>query len=64
MDNSNEAVNKILGLEVPVGLLKINIIENKPGVDHTIIIPPESRALKDEELDQIAGGGAGVMPLS
>ncbi len=42
-------------MEVTEGL-KINIIENEPGVDHTIILPPESGSLKDEELDQIAGG--------
>ncbi len=42
-------------MEVPEGF-KINIIENEPGMDHTIILPPESGSLKDEELDQIAGG--------
>ncbi len=55
LDNPNEAVIKISGLEVPEGL-KINIIENEPGIDHTIILPPEPGALEDEVLDQIAGG--------
>ncbi len=54
-DNPKEAIKQVSGMEVPEGL-KINIMENAPGVDHTIIIPPESRILKDEELYQIAGG--------
>ncbi len=56
LDNPNEAIRKISDMEVPEGV-KINIIENEPGVDHTIIIPPEPGTLKGEELDQIAGGG-------
>ncbi len=55
LDNPNEAINQVSGFDVPEGF-KINIIENEPSVDHTIILPPESSALKAEELDQIAGG--------
>ncbi len=55
LDNPNEAIRKISGLEVPEGM-KISIIENESGMDHTIILPPESHTLKDEYLDQIAGG--------
>ncbi len=55
LDNPKEAIRKISGMEVPEGV-KINIIENDAGVDHTIILPPESSALKDKVLDQIAGG--------
>ncbi len=43
-------------MAVPEGL-KINIIENDPGIDHTIILPPEAHAFIDEELDQVGGGG-------
>ncbi len=56
LDSPNEAISKVSNMEVPEGV-KINIIENEPGVDHTVILPPESSALKDEVLDQIAGGG-------
>ncbi len=55
LDNPHEAIKQISDIEVPGGL-KIHIIENEPGVDHTIILPPDSRALEDKELDQIAGG--------
>ncbi len=54
LDNPNAAIRKVSDMEVPGGV-KINIIENDAGVAHTIIIPPESIALKDEELD-MAGG--------
>ncbi|MCP3925191.1 MAG: NHLP leader peptide family natural product precursor [Desulfobacterales bacterium] len=55
LDNPNEAIKQVSDIDVPGGL-KINIIENEPGMDHTIILPPESHTLKDEGLDQIAGG--------
>ncbi len=55
LDHPNEAIREVSDMEVPEGL-KINIIENDPGMDHTIILPPETSALKDDELDQIAGG--------
>jgi len=45
-------------MDVPEGI-KINMIENDPSVAHTIILPPEQGAVKDEELDQIAGGRGG-----
>ncbi len=56
LNHPHEAIKQISGMEVPEGL-KINILENEPGVDHTIILPPEAGTLKDEVLDQIAGGG-------
>ncbi len=56
IDNPNEAIRKVSDMEVPEGF-KIKIIENEHGVDHAIILPPESCTLKEEELDQIAGGG-------
>ncbi len=55
LDNPHEAIKQVSDMEVPEGV-KINIIENNPGIDHTIILPPEAGALKDEVLDQIAGG--------
>ncbi|MCP3925192.1 MAG: hypothetical protein GY714_21670 [Desulfobacterales bacterium] len=55
MDNPNEAIRKVSNMEVPEGL-KINIIENNSGVDHTIILPPKSSALIEEVPDQVAGG--------
>ncbi len=58
LDNPNEAVKKISGIEMPDSV-RVNIIENDPGVDHTIIIPHEVRALKSEELDHISGGRTG-----
>jgi len=58
LDNPSEAIKQISGMEVPEGV-KINMIENEPGVAHTIVLPPEPGAIKDEELDQIAGGRGG-----
>ncbi len=55
LDHPNDAIREVSDMEVPEGV-KINIIENEPCVDHTIILPPEPGALKDEALDQIAGG--------
>ncbi len=55
LDNPNEAIRKISDMEVPEGV-KINIIENEPGVDHTVILPPEAGALKAVVLDHISGG--------
>ncbi len=55
LDNPNEVIKKISGMEVPEGV-KINIMENESGIDHTIILPPESRAIEDNVLDQIAEG--------
>ncbi len=55
LDQPNEAIRSICDIEVPEGV-KINIIENDPGVAHTIILPPEPGALSGEELDQVAGG--------
>ncbi len=62
LDHPNEAIKQISGFEVPEGF-KINIIENDPVFDHTIILPPESSSLKDEELDQISGGSDNCGPL-
>ncbi len=58
LDNPNEAIRKISDMEVPEGV-KINIIENESGVDHTVILPPEASAHKAVVLDQIAGGKTG-----
>jgi len=55
LDNPNEAIKQISGMEVPEGV-KINMIENDPEVAHTIVLPPEPSIIKDEELDKIAGG--------
>ncbi len=55
LETPHEAIKNISDMEIPEGF-KINIIENNPGVDHTIILPLEPDALKAEELDQIAGG--------
>ncbi len=56
LDNQHVSIKQISDMEVPDGL-KINIIENDPGVDHTIILPPEPGAVKNEVLDQVVGGG-------
>jgi len=55
LDNPNEAIKQISDMEVPEGVT-INIIENDPGVDHTIILPPITAELSKSELDNIAGG--------
>ncbi len=55
LDHPNEAIKQISDTKVPEGV-KINILENEPGVDHTIILPPESNTINDEMLDQVAGG--------
>ncbi len=55
LDHPNDAIRIISDMEVPEGV-KINIIENDPGVAHTIILPLEQGAFKDNEVDQIAGG--------
>ncbi len=55
LDNPHEAIRNISGIELPEGL-KINIIENEPDVAHTIILPPEAGAFKDEVLYQFVGG--------
>jgi len=57
LDKPNEAIKQISGMEVPEGV-KINMIENKPGTAHTIVLPPEPGSIKDEEMDKIAGGRA------
>ncbi len=57
LDNPHEAIQKVSDMAVPEGL-KVNIIENDPGIDHTIVPPPDAGVLLTEEgLDQIAGGG-------
>ncbi len=56
LDNPNEAIKQVSDMEVPEGM-KISIIENESGMDHTIILPPEAGTLHDEQLDQVAGGG-------
>ncbi len=55
LDNPNQAIKQVSDMVVPKGVM-INIIENEPDVDHTIILPPEPGDLKDEVLYQIAGG--------
>jgi len=55
LDNPNEAIKQISGMEIPEGV-KINIIENDSGVNHTIILPPTAAELDKLELDNIAGG--------
>ncbi len=55
LDNPHEAIKQVSGMEVLEGV-KINIIENEPGMDHTIILPPEPGTTTNEALDQIAGG--------
>ncbi len=58
LDNPHEAIKQVSDIEMPEGF-KINIVENEPGVGHTIILPPKQGANKDFELDQIAGGKGG-----
>ncbi len=60
LDNPNEVIKQISGMEVPEGV-KINIIENDPSVDYTIILPPEGGTLEDEVLEQIAAGRWGCL---
>jgi len=55
LKHPNKAIKQITGMDVPEGV-KINMIENDPDVAHTIVLPPEPGTIKDEELDQIAGG--------
>jgi len=58
LDNPHEAIKQISGLEVPEDV-KINIIENDMGVDHTIVLPSTIPELSSQELDNIAGGRGG-----
>ncbi len=55
LDNPHDAIKKISDMAVPEGV-RIKIIENDPGIDHTIILPPDASAVTGEGLDQIAGG--------
>ncbi len=55
LENPNEAIHQVTQMDVPKGV-KINIIENGPDVDHTIILPPEAKALGPEDLDRVIGG--------
>ncbi len=45
LDNPHEAIKQVSDMEVPEGFM-INIIENEPGVEHTVILPSESRTFK------------------
>ncbi len=56
LDNPNEAIKQVFGIDIPEGI-KINIIQDEPGVAHTIILPRKLGVLNDEELDRLAGGG-------
>jgi len=58
MDNPNAAIKQISGMEVPDGV-RINVIENDPGVDHTIILPLSTTEMSSQELENIAGGRRG-----
>ena len=49
------AVKEIAGKEIPEGY-KLEVIESKPGVHHTMVLPPMDDELDDEVLDSIAGG--------
>jgi len=55
LDNPNEAIKQVSGMEVPEGV-KINIIESDSGVDHTILLPSNKTELSEQDLDNIAGG--------
>ncbi len=55
LDNPNEAIRKVSGMEVTEGV-KINIIENESDVDHTIILPPEPGTVGSEVQNHIMGG--------
>ncbi len=61
LNNPTEAIKQVSGMEVPEGV-KINIIENEPGFDHTIMLPPKQVAITDNELNQIAGGKTDPCP--
>jgi len=59
LDNPDEAIKQISGMEVPEGV-KINIIENDTDIDHTIALPPNKAELSEQELDNVAGGRDGL----
>ncbi len=61
-DNPHTAIKETAGMKVPKGY-KINIIENDPGVDYTIVLPPQPLCLKDEDMDQTSGGGCCTQTL-
>ncbi len=62
LDNPHEAIKQISDIEVPGGL-KINIVENNPDVDHTIMLPSNIAKLGKMEFEDIQGGRCGVCPL-
>ncbi len=55
LEHPNNAINQVSDFDVPERV-KINIIENEPGITHTIVLPSNGSAIKPELLDQIAIG--------
>lgn len=56
LSDPTAAVKQVAGKEVPEGIT-IKIIENEPGVDLTIVLPPlQTEELSDEQLERVAGG--------
>ncbi len=56
LSNPKEAIKEVSGKEVPEDI-KLNVIENEPGVDQTFVLPDfVGEELSDEQLDNVAGG--------
>ncbi len=56
LSDPNAAIKEISGKDVPTDI-KLNVIENKPGVDQTFVLPDfVGEELTDEQLDDVAGG--------
>jgi hypothetical protein len=56
LSEPQKAIKEISGKDLPQGF-KIKIIENKPGVDQTYVLPDfTGEELSDEDLDNVAGG--------
>ncbi len=56
LENTNTAIEKVAGEELPEGF-KVKVIENDPAYAATFVLPPmASDELSDDELDAVAGG--------
>lgn len=56
LNDPAEAIKQVSGKEVPAGL-KIKVIENESGIDHTHVLPDfVSDEISNDELENVAGG--------
>ena len=57
LENPNEAINQVIGKDVPEGF-RLKVIEGDPNADLTVVLPDfRGDELSDDELENVAGGG-------